>query len=283
MLRLQAFGLKILWVHPLFANYILTLNHPLKDPKMMFLLNVHGLAVFSLKNLDSANHLIARTANDSPIISNVGFGPTKPDLSPDSEMEGIHLSSSHVSGFHGDTVFPDLSVQESVSRDGYNESKIQPNDCQTLELEKENCIGNNEISSENEKAVDASDSKDNGSECREAKDKTPKPLVSLKMAFSPEHAEETSSSSVKIPVKSGSIVDEKEYHHDAQISLLCQNGSKEIEDAVPEERKIISEEQNNCVNPSRQVMMLESYVLQLLCVQKVLKEASAQDAMKKTR
>ena len=46
----------------------------------------------------------------------------------------------------------------------------------------------------------------------------------------------------------------------------------EIDDSGPKERKLDSKVQTNSLDPSYDVMMLESFVLQLLCVQKVLKE-----------
>jgi hypothetical protein len=49
----------------------------------------------------------------------------------------------------------------------------------------------------------------------------------------------------------------------------------------PQERRIITKTESNCDNSSCQVMMLQSYVLQLLCAQKILKDTSAQDTTKK--
>lgn len=49
----------------------------------------------------------------------------------------------------------------------------------------------------------------------------------------------------------------------------------------PQERKKESKQQSEFVNSSSQVMKLQSYVLQFLCVQKVLKDAAAQNGIRK--
>ena len=54
----------------------------------------------------------------------------------------------------------------------------------------------------------------------------------------------------------------------------------EMEDSEPQERKKESKRQSEFVDSSSQVMMLQSYVLQFLCVQKVLKDAAAQNMKK---
>lgn len=65
------------------------------------------------------------------------------------------------------------------------------------------------------------------------------------------------------------------------IKLFYLYVAAEIQDIGPQEKGIVRKTESNCDNSSCQVMMLESYVLQLLCVQKVLKDASAQDTVKK--
>ena len=55
----------------------------------------------------------------------------------------------------------------------------------------------------------------------------------------------------------------------------------EMEDSEPQEIEKESKRQHEFVDSSSQVMMLQSYVLQFLCVQKVLKDAAAQNSMKK--
>lgn len=66
---------------------------------------------------------------------------------------------------------------------------------------------------------------------------------------------------------------------DDKVSVPYSKGEKEVKDVKGEGRKTRSK---SCsMDSSSQVMMLESYVLQLLFVQKVLlKQASSQDFMK---
>jgi hypothetical protein len=67
-----------------------------------------------------------------------------------------------------------------------------------------------------------------------------------------------------------------------QSNLLYSYVAAEIQDIFgPQERRIITKTKSNCDTSSCEVMMLQSYVLQLLCVQKILKDASTQDTMKK--
>ncbi|XP_058068312.1 uncharacterized protein LOC131217409 [Magnolia sinica] len=69
------------------------------------------------------------------------------------------------------------------------------------------------------------------------------------------------------------------YNNDADVPVLLQSGNEEKEPSRAVNTKIGSEGHASG-DPSYQVM-LESYVLQLLCVQKVLKEASEPNNVKK--
>ncbi|KAI8016121.1 hypothetical protein LOK49_LG05G01535 [Camellia lanceoleosa] len=217
---------------------------------------------------------------ETPVFSTIGSGRSKPNLHMDSNVEVRPQDSFPVSGSHRDAEFLCASVEENVSKNGGNRSEIQPTDCIQFELQKDIGIGSNELSSENGQSLETSGLKDNCSDCNEAKGLTPE-LEERKATGSPEHAEEISSS-VKTRYKFEGSTDEKECHNDTQTCLPCQKGSIETEDSGRKERKLESKGRDNTsVNPSCQVMMLESYVLQLLCVQKVLKEASVQDTAKK--
>ncbi|TXG46915.1 hypothetical protein EZV62_026209 [Acer yangbiense] len=211
----------------------------------------------------------------SPTFSNVGFGQSKPDLFLDSESGGTRPGLFHGAGSHGERLFPDLSVQESVSEDEENKSIVQPDNLKNFELGKQSCAGNDCSISENKNAMDSSNTEHNVLERKEAKDGTPERKERLKATYSPEPGEEASSS-VKIPDKFHSSVDKKEYNEDAEAPLHCQNdhqskdvsAGKDDDDARPEQRKIVSKRHGNCVGSSLPVVMLESFVLQLLCVQK---------------
>ncbi|KAK3188469.1 hypothetical protein Dsin_028030 [Dipteronia sinensis] len=205
----------------------------------------------------------------SPTFSKVVFGQSKPDLFLDSESGGTQPGLFHGAGSQGERLFPDLSAQESVSEDEENKSTLQSDNLNKFELGKQSCAGNDCSISENKNAMDASNTEHNMLEHKEAKDGTPEWKESLKATYSPEPGEETSSS-VKIPDKFHSSVDKKEYNEDAEAPLPCQNDhqSKDDDDARPEQRKIVSKRHGNCVGSSLPVVMLESFVLQLLCVQK---------------
>ncbi|WJZ89250.1 hypothetical protein VitviT2T_008478 [Vitis vinifera] len=216
----------------------------------------------------------------SSIFNDIGARPDEPDFSL--KMESKPPDSFHIAGSLGDIEFPDISVQESVSKYEEHASSIQPTDCQKFGLEKEISNGNNGLSSEARKPMDASDSKDNCSGCQETEDETPEIVAKN----SPKNAEEASSE-VKITERLEGSEEGKGCHDDTQLPLAFLNRNRvnqETEVQGSEERLVMRREQNKCletVDPSCQVMMLESYVLQLLCVQKVLKEASAQDPEKK--
>ncbi|KAK0577947.1 hypothetical protein LWI29_002713 [Acer saccharum] len=255
----------------------------------------------------------------SPTFSNVGFGQSKPDLFLDSESGGTRPGLFHGAGSHGERLFPDLSVQESVSEDEENKSIVQPDNLNNFELGKQSCAGNDCSISENKNAMDSSNTEHNVLECKEAKDGTPERKERLKATYSPEPGEEASSS-VKIPDKFHSSVDKKEYvgqsanYHiippfcsyfvvtnlyyyrylevyklllldttktrkllyiikmiiRAKVSFVLDvnAGKDDDDDARPEQRKIVSKRHGNCVGSSLPVVMLESFVLQLLCVQK---------------
>lgn len=65
------------------------------------------------------------------------------------------------------------------------------------------------------------------------------------------------------------------------INLFHMDLNSEIDDAAPE-RKILSQRQGKCIDSSSPVMMLESYVLQFLCVQKILKDSSEPNSVDMT-
>lgn len=147
--------------------------------------------------------------HDSPVFSKFEFGPTVPDLSPDSKLEGTTPESSFVAGYHGEKPFPDISTDESASKDVENKAKIQPHDREELELMGEVQIGNG-LFSENEKAIDAASSGGNNCGCKNAEDEAPEPMQNLKTTYSPHHAEQASRSLI-ISDKLESIVEEKKY------------------------------------------------------------------------
>lgn len=145
------------------------------------------------------------TFHDSPIFSKVECGENTPDFSPDSKLKGTPPDSSHRTGSHGETHFPEISAEESASKDVESKLKIQPAEYEKLELMQEICIGNG-LFSENKKAIDAS----NTCGCKEAKDEAPEIMHNLKKTRSPDHAEQASTSLLASD-KVESIIEEQEY------------------------------------------------------------------------
>ncbi|KAH7864793.1 hypothetical protein Vadar_033924 [Vaccinium darrowii] len=223
---------------------------------------------------------------EAPIFSTVGSRRCKRSLFMDSKVDRRPQDILPVEGSQGDADFLHVPGEESVAKDGENRSEKQQSDCAKAELQKDVCMESNDLSSENGQSLEASESKDNCSDCKEAQDLIPE-MKNRTAAGSPECAEEISSC-VKIGHKFEDITDEKECHNDVQTTLIRQNGSTavtnlgaRVDDAGAKELRLESKGQNSSLGQSCQVMMLESYVLQLLCVQKVLKEASVHDTMKK--
>ncbi|KAL6978991.1 hypothetical protein U1Q18_020656 [Sarracenia purpurea var. burkii] len=226
-------------------------------------------------------------SHEPPIVSTIEPGRRKPYSYMDSKVEGRPRDLFPFEGSQGYAEIFHVSVDGNVAKDG---SESQQTECIEVKLQKDICIGSNNLSSENEQPSETSDSKNNCSECKEATKFTPE-MENQKSSGSPEHAEEMSSS-VKIPDKFDDSTEEEKYHIDSlprQNKTIGSPGMKpeilfedlEIDDSAPKEKKLESRGGNTSLDPSCQVTMLESYVLQLLCVQKVLKEASGHHRVKK--
>ncbi|GFY99374.1 hypothetical protein Acr_13g0007750 [Actinidia rufa] len=262
-----------LWIEDPFGSYLLPEVHSnvkssFQRPKHDFLHEFSPPVSFSSEKLAFCRPHSQTNSYATPIFSTVGCGRCKPNLFVDSKVEDKLRDLFPAVGSQGDA-------------------------------EKTDALGSNDLSSENGEPLEESDSKDNCSDFKEAKDLTPE-LENEKATGSPEHAEETSSS-VKIPEKFEHGTDEKECHNDAQVSLRQKNENTgfesflislmedasltdlgiEIDDSGPKERKLDNKVQTNSLDPSYDGMMLESFVLQLLCVQKVLKEPSGNHTVKK--
>lgn len=156
---------------------------------------------------------------DTPIFSTIGSRRCKRSLFTDSKVEGRSLFTDSkvegrpqdlipVEGSQGDAEFLHVPVEVSVAKDGENRSEKQQSGCAKVELQNDICMGSNDLSSENEQSLEASESKDNCSDCKEAWDLIPEMENIQKADGSPEHAEEISSF-VKIGHKFDDIIDEK--------------------------------------------------------------------------
>ncbi|XP_020537305.1 uncharacterized protein LOC105638843 isoform X2 [Jatropha curcas] len=150
---------------------------------------------------------------------------------PDFELESRPIHSSQDDVSHGERLISDLSEQGSINKDEENKSESQKG----ILIEK------------NLKVVEDLEYVKYSPESNEFKDRTVE-----------------TSSNVKISDKSESSVEGKEHRQGDNIPLLSESGSKEKEYEGP---KRLSKN----LNSSPKLMMLESYVLQLLCVQKLPK------------
>ncbi|KAM6597597.1 hypothetical protein CsatA_008121 [Cannabis sativa] len=85
----------------------------------------------------------------------------EPDIHVDCELRRRPQDSSSIAGSQGETPSPDLSAQESFSKDVEYKPKFEPSNCGPSELEEEFCIRNGDLVCKDKKAKDASHTKDN--------------------------------------------------------------------------------------------------------------------------
>ncbi|XP_040966536.1 uncharacterized protein [Gossypium hirsutum] len=152
---------------------------------------------------------------DSPVFSNIGAGSIKHALSPDSGRQGVPLDLFDA-GQHREIEFLDLSVRGRVNGDDKRKPKSPPANCKQLELEMENCFGNDLLFSKEPIVMGGSNPNNKEDEFIEAKDGTLETKGSLGVETSP---------SVKIHEKGES----KGYECDVEIPLPCQSGTEQKE------------------------------------------------------
>ncbi|XP_019052767.1 PREDICTED: uncharacterized protein LOC104594476 isoform X2 [Nelumbo nucifera] len=212
--------------------------------------------------------------HDFPTCLNTASGSSKPDICL--EMEDKPPCSSCVADSEGELVFSDLSRQEHLDKDE-NKPEFQKNDYLKFMKKQQTEISaaDGDLPSRSGRTKDATDSKDNCSECKGSKAEAPELNERPKTKSHIEHVEDISSTVMEMSGKLENGVNDDKYGFDAQIH----HPSQRKEDSGSKRRNINSNGLNNNIDPSYEVM-IQTYVLQLLCVQKVLKEAS-QDTMKK--
>ncbi|XP_077232846.1 uncharacterized protein LOC143872331 [Tasmannia lanceolata] len=230
---------------------------------------------------------------DSHIFSNTRSKPQKPDRQMSSKKEGQSPHSSSHGDFERNIEIRDLSRLHNLANADEDELGFHFTGSREVmkEPEKEVSIENSNLLSGNGKSADGTDYKDSCSEQEEAKkEETPDVSESLKMGNSPECAEETQSDTKAIPANLESCISNKRHDIDAGGLVQSQSGNKDAEGESEHdttgkenfgfERIKIGSKGCRDVDQSYQVM-LESYVLHLLCVQKVLKEEKKHDNIKK--
>ncbi|KAJ4834398.1 hypothetical protein Tsubulata_007340 [Turnera subulata] len=149
--------------------------------------------------------------DESLTFSKVQFGPTKPEFSPDYPDLGFEVRPSDScfdASSHGE--IPNLSAQESASKDYKNRSKTQQGNHEKSEAHEEIPV------EQKVREMYAVDFEEDGPESEETKD----------------GGLETSSS-VKMSAKSESSVDGKRYQDETEVSLPRLKGDEEIENRGP--------------------------------------------------
>ncbi|KAK7305550.1 hypothetical protein VNO77_43456 [Canavalia gladiata] len=203
----------------------------------------------------------------STAFPNVRSWPTSPRLSPDFPFKG---KSEDASGFHCETSSTEMSAQGSVSK---SERKVKLQKDRHKNFEQEDIfMGDNELTSEKKMAGDAPSSNNNHAhECGGAEDTDGKTTECLVTADPPGHVE--ISSLLKKHDKQESQADKRKSNCDAETPLECEITNEEKKIWQPEGRNTVSGKHNSEQISLSGQMMFQSYVFQLLCVQKVLKEA----------
>ncbi|KAM6578452.1 hypothetical protein CsatB_030289 [Cannabis sativa] len=176
----------------------------------------------------------------------------EPDIHVDCELRRRPQDSSSIAGSQGETPSPDLSAQESFSKDVEYKPKFEPSNCGPSELEEEFCIRNGDLVCKDKKAKDASHTKDN--DHKDRKESLP-------------DLEETSRS-VDITDKIGSPAYDEDDRAD-KTPHSYKNMKEEVEDFGCEGR-FGYKQKSGYVDSSCQKMMFQSYVFQFFCVHKRL-------------
>ncbi|KAI3952829.1 hypothetical protein MKX01_006872 [Papaver californicum] len=198
-----------------------------------------------------------------------------------SRSEGEPPYSSYTIDPQGGAAFPALPRERDVDLECENRPEHQPSDCGVLpQTEKDVSVGTNCLLSQDEKTVDDSDYKDSQSKYKGIRDETPELIDKPQARDSSENSEEISCATKEIPGKLEICMDDTRHHFHAGLPspiLSGRKGSVETE----ESETVHGGKREKCKDTAYTVM-LESYVLQLLCVQKVLKEGTSKhDSVKK--
>ncbi|XP_026457149.1 uncharacterized protein LOC113357877 [Papaver somniferum] len=191
-----------------------------------------------------------------------------------SRSEGEPSYSSHRIDPQGGAAFPALPKERNDDSECEDRPEHQESGYGFLSgTEKEVSVGINGILSQDEKTVDDSDSKDSESKYKEIRDETPELMEKSKARDSSENSEEISCATTEILDKLKICMDDKRHHFHAGLPLPIQSGTKVyVENEETEELERIEGGKRGKSKDTAYMVMLESYVLQLLCVQKVLKK-----------
>eukprot|EP00268_Persea_americana_P068022 TRINITY_DN9426_c0_g1_i8.p1 TRINITY_DN9426_c0_g1~~TRINITY_DN9426_c0_g1_i8.p1 ORF type:complete len:442 (-),score=108.74 TRINITY_DN9426_c0_g1_i8:298-1623(-) len=209
---------------------------------------------------------------DSDIFSSTKLWEPDP---PTPEAEAKPPYSSSVSDLQKDIGIPGLSGQHSVNGDG-DELRSQSADCMQDMKEPQNevSVKNSVFPLGNQKAVVVADFKDSCSKSENMKDGTPERTESPKGGISSEAADEPSSARKENAVKLESCINDKKCNNESGNTVQYRSTDKDAGTENSGSVRINIQKKALCTRNQSYGVMLESYVLQLLCVQKVLMEAS---------
>ncbi|MED6121493.1 hypothetical protein PIB30_030680 [Stylosanthes scabra] len=207
----------------------------------------------------------------SKAFPDAGSWPMSSSLYPDFQFKG---KAQDAGGFHRETSSTDISAEGSASK-GERKVKQQKHKFKTFEQGEDIFMGDNELSSDKKMERDASNSNSHTQECEGTEETNPKTIECLeKTDDSPNHVEEISSS-MKKANKHEIQVEKRESNCDAENPLKYEITEEEMKNWCHRggiNITVSGKHSNEHGTLSGQVMF-ETCVFQLLCVQKVLKQA----------
>ncbi|KAK4278499.1 hypothetical protein QN277_016337 [Acacia crassicarpa] len=198
---------------------------------------------------------------ESHVFSDVRSWSTSPNFPP------------KFASFHCETPAPDL--HENAGRDEDMKLEMQQDLEGNSESKEETFMVKNRCSSEKKAVGDSSTSNNDAQDCQVEKDPNLLLTRSLETMSSLGHAvEEKSSSSTKKLDKNETKADNTENNCDAETPLKCKTANEDMDNWQPQERSMVARKNKKEPNNITGQVTFESYVFQLLCVQKVLKAGS---------
>uniref|UniRef100_A0A1S4E125 Uncharacterized protein n=1 Tax=Cucumis melo TaxID=3656 RepID=A0A1S4E125_CUCME len=228
---------------------------------------------FTNKHIETVHRpsstLISKRPSFHP--SNIATAVLERNPCSNSKFVPTYKSMTGTTSSHGeDQISPVLSAQGSVGTGEESESKDPSVGSEKVDFHEDKCNRARSkvcVEDTNEDWLDDSNLERRNCDSigNETENESPE-VENLEASHDSDH------------VKNGGKTDK--FNPDDKVSVSYSKEEKEVEDVKVEERKTRSK---SCgMDSSSQVMMLESYVLQLLFVQKVLlKQASSQDFIKK--
>ncbi|CAK9314628.1 unnamed protein product [Citrullus colocynthis] len=228
---------------------------------------------FTNKHVETVPHPSSSSISKKPSFqpSNIPIAVLERSLCSNSKFVGTHTSLTETTSSLGeDPISPVLSAQGSVGTGEKSESKVPSIGSEKVDFHEDKCTRTRSKKvcvddSNREWLNDSNHEKKNCDSFRNETENGSLAVKNLVASHDSDHIE-----------NDGKI---NKFSPDDKVSVPYSKGDKEVKDVKVEGRKTRSK---SCsMDSSSQVMMLESYVLQLLFVQKVLlKQASSQDFMK---